>query len=373
MSTLWVTPEEMGQAGRSAYAYEASKTASFILWALSGRKYSGTTTVTEKYESPCRRPLSVRQLSEPGLFAIEPYLRDGDVYNAVSGGVSGCGCNGAINGVHTKLRLRGRPVRSISRVVSGGKEIDPSKYQLVNGSLLQAAPGASLDLRGIEVTYTYGIEPPQAGRRAARYLAAELVKSYSGEDCDLPERVTSVNRQGVSVTVLDDQAFLDDQRTGIYAVDLFLKTVNPDKARKPSRVFSPDLPRGNRVFRSSTSVNLAEAGPYDLVITPGEAFEWRLPLTGAQNTLLLDDDWDPQGQISTWSGAILFEFEPGRFQIEGNELVLNLTASETGRMSLGGSGAWDLYALNVNDLSTVIHVMNSNVYLAGSSPSVPIV
>jgi hypothetical protein len=35
-------------------------------------------------------------------------------------------------------------------------------------------------------------------------------------------------------------------RTGIYMVDLFLKSTNPDKARAKARVFSPDVPRGRR-------------------------------------------------------------------------------------------------------------------------------
>lgn len=362
MSKLWVTPEEMGEAGRSVYAYEASKTASFLLWALSGRKYSGTTTVTEKYECPCRRLQSRVGMLDAGLFDVQPYLVDGGVYNGV------CGCIGVINGVHTKLRLRGRPVRHVSRVVKDGVEIDPGMYQLVNASVLQPAPGASLDLCGAEVTYTFGTEPPTAGRRAARHLATELAKSFSGEDCELPERVTSVSRQGVNVTVLDDQAFIDDLRTGIYAVDLFLKVVNPDRARKPARVFSPDRPRVTRV-RQTQSVNL---GPLDLGIVPGEDFEWRLSLAGQYGELLTDPDWEPQGQISTWSGAIVYDAAPANFNIVGDELIFTLSAAETSRISLGGSGSWDLYAISVADNSTVIHVMNSNVYLVGQSSAVTV-
>jgi hypothetical protein len=45
---------------------------------------------------------------------------------------------------------------------------------------------------------------------------------------------------------LDNQDFLDDLKTGVYAVDLFLRSVNPDKARVKSKVFSVDIPRGRR-------------------------------------------------------------------------------------------------------------------------------
>ena len=63
------------------------------------------------------------------------------------------------------------------------------------------------------------------------------------DECVLPQRVTPISRQGVSWTLLDPQDFLDNGRTGIYHVDLFLRTVNPDRARLRSRVFSPDLHR----------------------------------------------------------------------------------------------------------------------------------
>lgn len=358
MSRLWVTPEEMGDAGKSVYAYEASRTASFMLWALSGRKYTGTSTITERYECPCRRSRSryrYRYAEQLGLFDIEPYLYPDEI---------ACGCTGMIGRTHAQLRLRGRPVRSVSRVSRDGEEIDPGQYQLVNASVLQAAPGASLDVCGLEVTYTYGIEPPTAGRRAARYLATELAKHFAGEPCELPERVTSVSRQGVTLTVLDDHAFLDDQRTGVYAVDLFLKTVNPDKARKPARVFSPDVPKAHRLPRQGAG----PAGPTDLRIVPGEEFTWRYSLQGASADLFTEDDWRPQGQISSWSGAILFEAQPGRFEVVNDELVLRLSGSETSRINITGSGSWDLYALNA-DGSTVIHVMSSSVALVGPNQS----
>jgi hypothetical protein len=367
MSRLWITPEEMGDEGRSTFAYEACKTASFLLWTLSGRKYSGVTTVTEKYECPTRSVLSSSRYHDPALFPFEPYMASGAIYNSVGG--NGCACGGSINNVHTKIRLRGRPVLQVSRVSDNGVDVDPEKYRLVNRSVLQASSGTSLDLCGLDVTYTYGVEPPAAGRRAARYLAQELTKSFEGKDCELPERVTSVSRQGVSVTVLDNQTFLDDHRTGIYAVDLFLKAVNPEKARKKVKVFSPDLPKATRSYGSSAPT----LGPTDLGIVPGESFEWRLPLSGQYGELLTDIDWSPQGQISTWSGAIVFDVEPDRFEVVGDELVLTLSASETSRINLAGSGSWDLYAVNNNNPSTVIHVMNSNVYLVGQSSTATIV
>jgi tetrahydromethanopterin S-methyltransferase subunit B len=62
----------------------------------------------------------------------------------------------------------------------------------------------------------------------------------------------------VSYTLLDSQDFIDDMRTGIYAVDLFLKSVNPDKARAKARVFTPDIPRARRYNPKALKLGLSD-------------------------------------------------------------------------------------------------------------------
>lgn len=365
MSNLWVTPEELEDAATSAFAYEACQTASFILWALSGRKYQGIRTVTETYEFPCRAVphytrglVDMRDVSmDEGVAFAQPYMYQGNISNVLVGG--DCGCSGTVGGRHVRLRLRGRPVRSVSTVVSGSTTLDPSEYQVVNSSMLQAAPGAALDLNGLTVTYSYGVVVPHAGRRAARYLAHEFAKGWETGECELPDRITSISRQGETMTILDNQAFIDDMRTGVYAVDLFLKAVNPDKARKPARVFSPDLPRAIRVTGNAEIT----AGPNDLLITPGEPFTWTRSLASIGGALLADADWGPQGQISSWNGALQVDTTSSHVTVSGGNVTLSLSASETGSINVGGSGVWDLYAFNTVDGRTVVHVMTSNVYL----------
>ena len=82
MSNLWVDVEELGVYANSDYAYDAVKTASNILWALSGRKFSGTTRVTERYVSaydPYLRTGASR-------LTYTPQLINGQVENVASGG-----------------------------------------------------------------------------------------------------------------------------------------------------------------------------------------------------------------------------------------------------------------------------------------------
>lgn len=352
MPVLWVTPEELEDSASSPYAYEACKTASYILWAFSGRKYHGIRTVTERYECPCSSPLT------RDTFISTPSIINGSMINTMS---NDCGCSGVVAGRHARLRLRGTPVRSVQRVSRDGVELSKDDYKIVNGSLLQLV-GTVQDVCGLEITYSYGVVVPMAGRLAARKLAGELSKGWSGaDDCALPDRVTSVSRQGFSFTVLDKQDFLEEGRTGIYEVDLFLRASNPDKARKKSKVFSPDLPKAYRVSAGNT---LKVVNPTDIVVKPGQPVSWSVSMASNGLEGISRGEWTPQGQITTWNGAVILEFEASRFEIVGDTLTINLTAEETSSIS-GATASWDLYGISSSDGYTLIHMMSSTIYVGG--------
>jgi hypothetical protein len=93
----------------------------------------------------------------------------------------------------------------------------------------------------VYVTYTYGNPPPGPLLAAINSLAQEFASYREGEDCRLPERITSVSRQGVSWTILDPQDFLENGQTGIYEVDLALSLYGP-RAFARARVFTPSNP-----------------------------------------------------------------------------------------------------------------------------------
>ena len=252
MSNLWVTPEELGVYTDSDYAYEACKSASYLLWGMSGRKYSGVTTVTERYVSSYDPYLR----SGGSSLTYTPTLVDGNVVNIASGGFNRYADDdfqGDGTSANSRVRLRGRKVVKVHTLRDlDGNIIEPNKYYLSDHSTILGVPGSGWSPSQVEVTYTYGTPPPTAGRAAARVLATELVKLYEDDDtCALPQRVTSISRQGVSYTLLDNQDFIDELKTGIYAIDLFLKTANPDKARARARVFSPDQPRARRITGAS--------------------------------------------------------------------------------------------------------------------------
>jgi hypothetical protein len=110
-----------------------------------------------------------------------------------------------------------------------------------------ATTGSAYDSLGdgyvFEVEVTYGIEVPSILERAARTLACELLNDACAATCKLPERVTSVSRRGLSVEIASSMDLLDKNMTGIYSVDLAIKTLNPSRMQSPSFVWTPDLER----------------------------------------------------------------------------------------------------------------------------------
>lgn len=179
------------------------------------------------------------------------------------------------------ISLYGRPVSAVHSVrgpagssTVQGELIDPSLYQVNNGTqlwLIQPSadwwwPGGlydiaypppwfnsqqgwrpSVDARDITVDYTYGSKPPIDLQRAIGQLAQQFAfaEACDWSNCQLPERVTSVTREGISYTLLDPQDFLDHGRTGLYFVDLVIKTYVGTKHR--AGVMSPEIPPPRRI------------------------------------------------------------------------------------------------------------------------------
>jgi len=365
VSNLWANVEDLGKFAESDFAYDAVKTASHILWAMSGRKFSGITTVTERYVSVYDPYLRVGASS----LNYWPTLIGGNVYNMPTGGqerFSDFDYLGDGTSSNSRLRLRGRKVIKVHTVRDvNGNIVDPQKYYLAEHSTLYGSPNANWTPTNIEVTYSYGTPPPSAGKAAAKLLAIELVKLYEGDQsCALPQRVTSVNRQGVSYTLLDDQDFLENMRTGIYAVDLFLKAVNPDKARARARVFSPDIGRARRITSKFPAMPKSD---FDLYITP-EGGAVLLYLNEIGGDFLLDDSsWVLSVMVSDWANDKTVEV-PQSADLDRVDGTIRISASYEDILAILGPknpGVLDLYAtrpsLSNPEVDEVVNLVSSNV------------
>ena len=239
---LWADVSDMGQSASSPNALDALRAASYLLWVMSGRKYSGVCVATEAYSCEGGFPCCGGAAAAPFEYAAA------EAWMQQHTGSPGWGRSPG----QRVLFLRNRPVRELLSLSVNGVEADLSLFSVYDRAFVAPASLSCCDPMFdpccAVVSYSWGTKPPVVGRLAVLELADQFVKAVEcPSECKLPERITSVSRQGVSFQVFDPQDFLNEGRTGLYSVDLFLKTVNPDGAKRRARVFSPDMPQGRRV------------------------------------------------------------------------------------------------------------------------------
>jgi hypothetical protein len=338
-SGLWCTVRDLGPEWESSdYAPEAVKAASYIMWALSGRKYTGVTTVTERYVrfAPL---INTRLLQEAAIINS----RVNKALQIVEPWVS----------AETRIRLRGQPVQKIESVRNvGGTIVNKDSYYVVDHSAVQFSEGALIVPADIEISYTYGAQPPVLGRMAARRVAIEFVKLWEGDtDCALPQRVTNVTRQGVTYTVLDSQDFLAEMRMGIYEIDLFLKAVNPNKAQKRSKVFSPDVPRARRYTPAPLSLPVSSLD----IAVGSEGATLDVDLTDIEADFLYQENgWVTELIVRSAGGT--YSKSLGEIDINTGTGVATLTVSywdAYGVLKMANNGTWDLYATKNDETSLI--------------------
>lgn len=159
-----------------------------------------------------------------------------------------CGCTRL-----SQVELGAQPVTEINEVKVDGAVLASSAYRIDDFKYLVRIDDEGwpccqkLELDDTEedtfsVRFTYGIMPDETGVLAASMLACELYKAFNPEagPCRLPKRVQSITRQGVTMAIIDPQDVLDEGRTGIAEIDLFIKAYNPGGISRRATVWSPD-------------------------------------------------------------------------------------------------------------------------------------
>lgn len=229
---------------RSAYDFAAE-----LLGSLTQHRYG----LCERVARPCSARCALGagySRSAGGWFS--PYLYAGRVYNSCGCGPQlACGCGDT----RAAIVLAG-PVESVSQVLVDGLVVPADAYRIDNATVLVRTDGDVWPLvqdlnapatedNTFQVTYRQGLPLPAGGQRALSVLMLELFKARCGDaSCRLPSRVTSVVREGVTYSMLDDPtALLDAGRIGIADVDMWLASINPHGTRTRMAVYSPDLPR----------------------------------------------------------------------------------------------------------------------------------
>ncbi len=367
-SNLWVLPEEMGDYSYTEFTLEAAQVASNLLWAMSGRKYTGETIVTERYTCTLRN-----NRMGPSRKTTSPVLFGGDVYNIPSGDYdeySELTSDGL--SPDSRIKLRGRPVtRIISMRNRLGQVMDPSSYYLVDHSTIHVKAGTPWTPCNTEITYAYGVPVPTAGKMAARKLAIEFARLWAGDEmCELPQRVTSVSRQGVSYTILDQQEFIDELRTGLCEIDLFLKTVNPDNARRKSKVFSPDQPRARKYV--AKPLRLLEDSGKDLVLhatTQGASISWTSAGEGVDlsNFFPQNNVYSPKVILRNYGELTSVSLDPDSITLDYEADTLDFTipyAKAKAALGMVDPGTWTLYASAIEDgVESLVELASGNLQI----------
>lgn len=156
---------------------------------------------------------------------------------------------------HSTVHLPGFPIVNVTKVTIDGTDLPAGSWLIVSDRYLVRADGLSwpiwqrLDRPAGDpdtwtIEYTYGVDVPPDGIMAARVLACELAKSPAFTDdksCRLPKRLQSITREGMTAVILDPFTFLDKGRFGIWEIDAFILSANPNQLTRDAKVLSPDL------------------------------------------------------------------------------------------------------------------------------------
>lgn len=198
---VWVDPSNLSQPDLDI-SEQAAISATYALWMLSGERFHGPQCWIEDY-----RPIQ-------GYYRIQ--LRQWPVSEVV-----------AVSRVDLCADTVG--ATGVGDIVSSWCDLGAGEVQVGNNATSTSwgtagcgsAPNGSI----IRVHYRTANNLPAGADLAAARLAEEYLKAYQGKECSLPERVTSISRQGASWTILDPQDFLQDGLTGIGPIDQWLAQV----------------------------------------------------------------------------------------------------------------------------------------------------
>jgi hypothetical protein len=226
--------------------------ASEIIYNMTGRQFAGTQNAKVRPWVPCTCGWWYGYAGYPGYAATYPILP-----GYPWGAGSGCCC------FPPRINLGFWPVTTINQIWYNGQaqpltdfHLDNYRWLVRNDGLrfpgysnnMYAEKGGPLDNVNdgfvFEVDLDYGVEVPRLIKRATRELACSLLNECLCADdksCKTPDRVNNISRQGVSISLIDPLDILREGGTGIYAVDLAIRTYNPSKLQSPSFVWAPDL------------------------------------------------------------------------------------------------------------------------------------
>lgn len=235
------TPDQLATMRQDARKAAMMERAEGFAWLLLAAKTAYSLGICPTTVRPCvqRRVPDVGFLTAPvgplssslpltPIGFMNPYISGGVWYNAC-GCTSGCGCDSL-----SEVQLPG-PVGQILEVMVGGVALPRSAYRVDNGDRLVRVDGGRWPLTqdmsqddggpdAFSVTYYRGAAPNILVAAAAGALAAEFYNGCTGGPCRLPDRLTSIVRNGESYE-LEPMTF--EGPLGVPEADAIIQFFNP--------------------------------------------------------------------------------------------------------------------------------------------------
>lgn len=246
-ATTWATYSAAVQTAAMEYG-------AFTMWSATGRRYG----LCSRTIRPCGRTCTTNE-GIGGYFWSEgswyPYMFNGAWRNCWCGTSSTPGC--CTCEPSCQIRLPG-PVYSIpaTGVSQDGGIVPVDAWRVDDGKWLVRTDGTcwpecqdydvDSGLNTLFVTYWQGVPVPSVVASAAGMLASEFAKACVGQPCALPQRVTSVARQGVTMSNVSIDDLLKKGLTGMPIVDSIIARLNPGGLPHRLRISSLDDPK-NRI------------------------------------------------------------------------------------------------------------------------------
>lgn len=231
---------------------QATEYAKTIVWAATGRQYG----LCELTVRPCGNWCDTcpNGWYYDGYGSWLPYVWNGVWKNCWCGSPGNCSCDPAC-----QVYLPG-PVNEILSVqVNGATLAVTGDYFVLDQQWLvrvdttacwpqcgdqNLAPG---NVDAFEVTYLRGRAVPTALAQGTATLACEYAKACLGQVCRLPQRVASIARQGVTISMVGIEEILKHGLTGLWELDQLIMAYNPYGVKSRARFYSPDLQEPRQV------------------------------------------------------------------------------------------------------------------------------
>ena len=258
----WITEEDVlsccGGLNNGVDLTGPIQFATNILFRLSGKQFPGLCSRTVRPCAGDNQGCGIGGGSGPfwnvwpvnvlWQFPQWPYRDNGQWFNT---GLGGCA-----DRCYLPMVVLPAPITEIEQIVVDGVVVPNSSFEIVQFEKIARTDGSgwpcsnnlkvdSSPYTGAndgskkgtwQITYKYGRSPGPDGVVAASILACQIAKNLCGAaDCVLPQRIKQITRESVTMGFMDPLDFLARGLVGIYEVDLWLGSVNPQGSiRRPS-------------------------------------------------------------------------------------------------------------------------------------------